>query len=273
MLWRAAILLSAFLAAGQAEACGPDSDCKLGDRTYRISLPPGTSTGPVGALVYAHGYRGSAKAAMRNSALRDLAHEHGLALVAIKSASSDWLIPGVPENPAETGAREFDYVDAVIADLADRHGIDTDRLIATGFSAGGMMVWNLACHMGDRFAAFLPVAGTFWAPLPRNCSAEPVNLVHVHGTTDKIVPIEGRPIKQTRQGDVMNALELAQRAWGFAPFVSRGDEPRAQGDLDCKVQRNSANKTLAFCLHPGGHSLKMAHLREALALLREAEAY
>ena len=245
-----------------AKACGIDSDCEVGERAYRIAMPEDKV--PTGALIYSHGYKGSAAAAMRNKALIAFAHEQGLALVATKSASDDWLIPGVPEDPNADGQVELEYYDAVIVDLADRHGIDTDRLVATGFSAGGMMVWTLACHRGDAFAAFIPVAGTFWEPVPEICPSYPVSLVHIHGTEDKIVPIEGRSIKTTRQGHVLVAID---RLVETADYEDRVREISANG-LSCKAGRAPGGQVVALCTHPGGHSLKMDHLRTGMDILR-----
>ena len=59
MIRAGAIVLA--LWAAPALACGPDTDCAVGDRTYRIALPEGhDGAAPVGALVWAHGYRGTA---------------------------------------------------------------------------------------------------------------------------------------------------------------------------------------------------------------------
>ena len=40
-----------------AFACGPDTDCQVGDRIYRIAMPDGVQN--PGALVFSHGYRGA----------------------------------------------------------------------------------------------------------------------------------------------------------------------------------------------------------------------
>ncbi|MEM7058056.1 MAG: polyhydroxybutyrate depolymerase [Pseudomonadota bacterium] len=249
-----------------AAACGPDTDCQLGDRTYRIQMPE-SAEGKVGALIFAHGYRGSAKGTMRNKALRSLANELGVALVATKSASQDWLIPGVPENTAEDGLKEFEYYDALIDDLEQKFGIDRDNLVASGFSAGGMMVWNLACQRGGAFSAFIPIAGTFWQPVPVTCPSFPVNLVHIHGTADKIVPLEGRKIAQTRQGSVTKAMSLLKTEGVF------GDPSQSEGSgLACETAANDKNQVLGFCTHPGGHSIKMDYLRKAWQMLQDAGA-
>ncbi|MFK7943193.1 MAG: PHB depolymerase family esterase [Paracoccaceae bacterium] len=250
-----------------ANACGQDTDCKIGDRVYRIAMPENVE-GPIGALVYNHGYRGSHKGAMKNKSLIALAHGQGMALVSTKSAGDDWLIPGVPSNPDEDGAVEFAYFDAVIEDLVTRHGIVRDRLVASGFSAGGMMVWNLVCHRGDAFAGFVPVAGTFWEPVPQACPSGAVQVVHVHGTSDKIVPLTGRRIAQSKQGSVFDALEMISRVGGY------GDRQPMPGieDLTCAGRAAPGGEVLGFCTHPGGHSFKASYLSAALEILKNAGA-
>ena len=266
------LCLLAFLITGPvwtaAHACGPDSDCTLGERTYRLDTGDRPAEGR-GALIFMHGYKGSAKGTMRNKALRAFADEQGLVLVAANADASDWQIPGVPADPGADGTREYRYFDALVRDLETRHGIDKERLVLSGFSAGAMMVWELACQRGASFSAFIPVAGTFWDPVPQTCPSPPVHLVHIHGTSDKIVPIEGRPIRTTRQGHVLVAIDR---------LVERGDyehEVTQQifGDLDCKTGRNPDGKVLGFCTHPGGHSIKMDYLRAAFRILAERGSF
>ncbi|MEM1159682.1 MAG: prolyl oligopeptidase family serine peptidase [Pseudomonadota bacterium] len=262
LLFVLAGMAAGMAAALPAAACGPDTDCMIGERSYRISLPD--KVGPVtGALVYAHGYRGSSKGAMRNKAMRALASELGVALVAADAGvTDDWQIPGVPRNRDTDGGREFSYFAALIDDLADRHGLDRERMIMTGFSAGGMMVWELACKRRELFLAYIPIAGTHWAPVPESCTAPVGDLVHIHGTGDKIVPIDGRRIANTRQGRVPLALARTIAEGGFGAPV----QSESKG-LDCATRQNASGEIMAFCTHPGGHSIKMDYLRRALEIL------
>lgn len=257
--------LAALCGAAPALACGPDTDCRLGDRYYRIALPEGQVAGPVGAVVFAHGYRGSAEAVMQNANLRRVVSDMGLALIALKSADDDWVIPYAPRHMDSDGSVEFRYVEAVIADAASRFPIDTSRLMAAGFSAGGMMVWNLACTMPGRFAGFVAISGTFWMRPPAHCAAPAASLVHIHGKTDPTVPLEGRAILETRQGDVAEALGMYQGLGGFRP-----DGATTFEDLTCENRRNATGEILDFCLHPGGHSFRSSYLKFAWERLRAA---
>lgn len=249
--------------AGAASACGAESDCVIGDRHYRIALPDATA--PVGAVVHAHGYRGTAAGVMRNGALRRALADRGLALIALKSLSDDWVIPHAPGHPDATGAEEVAYVAAVLDDASARFGLDPARMVAAGFSAGGMMVWMLACALPDRFAGFVAIAGTFWQGPPESCATPPASLVHIHGTSDPTVPLGGRPIRETRQGDVAEVIAFYRAFGGFATAAEV-----AMGDLACTQRRNGQGAILDLCLHPGGHSFRTGHLMAALDRLGAA---
>jgi len=248
--------LIALCLATPALACGPETDCVIGDRTYRLYVPDGAET-PMGALLFAHGYRGSAAGAMRNAALRRLADEQGMALIALKSTGDDWNLAHRPRAPEQAMAAEYGYVADVLADAATRVKLDDGKLVMSGFSAGGMMTWTIACGMSERFAGFVPMSGTFWAPSPPTCTTPPANIVHIHGTEDGTVPLAGRPIGPTKQGDVRAVLNMYAGYGGYA----RGETRAAPADTQCAQARNPEGKLLEFCTFAGGHSFSVARLR------------
>lgn len=259
--------LAAFCLATPAVACGPDTNCQLGERHYRIALPDGhDGASPVGAIVFSHGYRGSAAGLMRNRGLRRAISDMGLALIALKSRDDDWVLPNSPRHMGSDGSDEFLYVDAVIADASTRYPIDTDRMMAAGFSAGGMMTWNLACARSDMFAGFAPISGTFWLEPPARCDGPVANVIHIHGDDDPTVPLNGRPIGPTHQGRVSDALDMYAAYGGFAaPEASKTDMFR------CQNRRNPSGDILNFCLFEGGHSFRSAYLTYAWETLEAAD--
>lgn len=255
MRWCLALTLSLFAPA--ALACGPDSDCVVADdRTYRIHVGESLGEAP-GALVFSHGYRGSAAGAMRNMSLRGLADQLGVALIALQGVDGMWGLANAPSGRVIEESDEMAYVATVLDDAAERFGLDRDRIVATGFSAGGMMTWTLACRRGDLFAGFLPVSGTFWDPVPESCPGPVRSLVHIHGDEDPVVPLMGRPIGRTKQGEVPAALAMYRTAGAF-----NGAETETVGDMACAMEKNAAGQTLGFCEFPGGHSFSVARLRQ-----------
>ncbi len=247
---------------GFSWACGPDTDCLVGNRTYRISMPEGhDGKSKVGAIFFMHGWRGSAAAVMKNKQMIKMASDLGLALVAPKSFSDGWAIPG---TPSQLEPVEIEFFDALMKDVTTKFPIDVSRTMASGFSGGGMMTWNLVCERGDMFAGFAPIAGTFWEPMPQTCSSPPVNLIHVHGKKDKMVPLAGRRIASTKQGDVSVALEMYAAHGNYVKGRTYKD-----GDLECREQLNIDGKLLEICLHPRGHDMRVAYVERAWKRFKE----
>lgn len=258
--------LLTILSALPAVACGPDTDCRIGDRHYRIRMPAGhDGKTPIGAIVFAHGYTGNARAAVQSKGFAAMARKMNVALISTKSAGRGWTLPGSPKHGKVAGADELAYFDRVIEDAAKRFPIDRKRLVASGFSAGGMMVWNLACHRSQKFAGFIPIAGTFWAPIPKTCTTPVASVVHVHGDADKTVPLGGRPIRETRQGDVSQVLKMYASYGDFGSVKTA--TPRG---LRCHVRENAAGHILNFCIYMGGHSFYIRHIRQAWEMLVKA---
>ena len=260
MFHKLVVSIATFLmTVGTAFACGPDTDCQVGDRTYRVALP----SAPTGAaFIFVHGYQGTAAGAMGNGSLRRLAEDLGAVMIAVQAGANDWNIPGAPNESVNHSSDELAYFDAVMADATARFGVDPARTLVTGFSAGSMVVWNLACERGTSFAGFAPVSGTFWAPTPTSCPTGPVNLIHYHGDADTTVPMEGRAIGPAHQGSVTQAFALMTATGGYGPAV-----PRAATDLTCNRQTDPAGHILELCMFAGGHSFKTSFVADAWAQL------
>ncbi len=251
------LTIVAFLLGSQtAQACGVQTDCPVPGGTYRIDMP---ADGPTGAILFAHGYRGTANGTMRNARFRQMAIDMGLAFVALDAGpGDDWRLPNAPGQNAADGTANLNYVAAVIDDLKTKYGFGNDRVMITGFSAGGMLVWNLACARPDLAGGFAPVAGTFWLEPPETCTAPAASIIHMHGDSDRTVPLTGRPIGNTKQGDVAEVLAFYRDLGGFGESYSR------QGPgLDCKGDRNASGDVLEFCMFEGGHSFSRAYVADA----------
>ncbi|KEJ89103.1 alpha/beta hydrolase family esterase [Sulfitobacter donghicola] len=261
---RYVLVLILMVLAPSAYACGEESDCQIGDRVYRISMPEGT-TAPKGALVWAHGYRGTAAGVMRNGSLKRMVHERGMALIAVQARDGLWKLPNGPRSFSSTGAEEFRYFDAVAKDAQRRFGIDPAESVMSGFSAGGMMVWNLACARPERFSGFIPIAGTYWLQPPESCTTPTTSIVHLHGDRDGTVPLDGREIGATRQGKVSEALADYTRQGAFGPVRENNSDM-----LRCQERSNADGEILEFCLFEGGHSFRTEYLSYGLDRLKAA---
>lgn len=262
----AALCLTSLSLGSAASACGGTEPCRLGDRQYFVQMPPGhDGKTMVPALVFLHGYRGSGLGSMRWQALQDAAATLGAALIVPESKGDAWSMDNAPESFSGGNAPELAFFDAMKLDLTTRFPVDPDRMVVVGASAGGMAVWMLACHRSTAFAGYVPMAGTFWDPVPANCEGPAASIVHIHGDADTTVPLEGRPIGPTHQGSVTEALAM-YRAYGSFGDVSKLDV----GDLRCEMQENDSGAILNFCIFSGGHSFSPRHMIAAWEMLADA---
>jgi polyhydroxybutyrate depolymerase len=236
-------------AAGGSEPCPLVEGCLVAGGHYRVHAPPDwDGARPLPALIHFHGFRESAEDMMARADITAFTDRNNILFIAPHGAGNTWSHPGSPSQNRD----EFAFIDAVMADVARRFPLDRERVLVSGFSQGAAMVWNLACYRGDRFSAFLAIAGTFWRPQPDSCPSGARTLIQVHGVADRTVPLEGRSIRQIfRQGDVFRAMAMMRRANACGPETISA---RRIGPLACEIAEGcDSGQALAFCLHPGGH--------------------
>lgn len=251
-----ALIVAFLLAPGApATACGADSDCAVADGDYRIALPEDAGAGPVGAIVYLHGYQGSPQGVMGFAALRETATRLGVALIAPRGEDGTWGLPGVFDARRDDVA----FINAAIDDAVARFPVDPARIVISGFSLGGSMTWYMACTQGRRYAGYAPIAGAFWEPYMPDCATPLPELHHVHGRADETVPLEGKKLSMAVQGDVWRSFALLRDAAGCEaplPPVAEG------GALDC-ARQICGGSVQEICLHDGGHSVRPEWIERA----------
>jgi polyhydroxybutyrate depolymerase len=250
-----------------SRACDRDTDCQIGNRSYRIVLPEGhDGVTPIPAIMFIHGYRGTAAGVMRNDGLTTLAAKLGFAFVAAQAAGPEWNIPNIPSADALVGVDELAYFDALSEDIARDFSVERSRVIVTGFSSGAMMVWHLACNRGNSYAGFVPMSGTFWEPLPPTCPTVPSNLIHYHGREDPVVPLGGRQIKDAHQGDVMQAIAFIAGLSDYIPAP-----PEQMGEAECDRQIDGKHRLLELCMFTGKHEMRVGHLEQAIRAIEVSD--
>lgn len=252
-----AATLALFFSTSLAMAgCNGDPEpCRLPDGTYHIVLPERAAESRPAVLLL-HGYGGEGAGFVRTDGMARLFLARGYAVIAPdgqprengKGRSWDFH-PNRPATRDETA-----FLIAVADDAATTYGLNRDEMLLAGFSIGGSMTSYVACLNPTAFAAYAPVAGSFWRPHPATC-AGPVRLLHTHGTTDRTVPLEGRQITPGFvQGNVPEAMQIWRKTNDCTATVANRTETlgifAVQHWTDCLPGTD-----LIFALHEGGHSI------------------
>lgn len=259
------LALSATAAAWSNDACGDAAaPCAVDDGVYYAALPEMPAGAP--AVLWLYGFGGSGEKALANTGFVDRFTERGYAMILPEA------LPFQGDGPRAWGVRDgwtdrrddVAYLRTVLDDAAARFGLDRSRVLVAGFSVGGSMVWDFACLAPDAAAAFAPVSGGFWEPMATECAA-PVHMLHTHGFTDTVVPLEGRPIEghdfQGRQSDIFAGLQLWRRTLGCG---TRADAAEADDRFWRKTWSTCAGGSLELVLHAGGHQIPQGWTAMAL---------
>lgn len=185
------ILISIFL-PGLATA-GVTKHQVAGHRVILVA-PKGLGTQPAPLVLALHGGTGNAAQMRRSSGLDQLAQHHGFRVA---------YVDGSPQRPpfgmmvwnaglccGAAVSRDDDHVSmlsAVIQTFAPLHAQQPVWIV--GHSNGGMMAYRMGCARSDLVDGIVSVAGPFMTEDCRN--AQGLQVLHLHGTDDQSVPIEG----------------------------------------------------------------------------------
>lgn len=241
------------LLATSAEAgCGQDPQpCVMQDGTYHV-LSPENPSGQ--SVVFLHGHGGSGAGSLGNPGMVNVLLERGYTVI----APDGQALPNGKGRSWAFRATDADarndalFIQAAAEDAALRFGLNRNAMLLAGFSVGGSMVSYLACDYPKAFAAYAPVAGSFWQPEPQACAGT-VSLLHSHGWADLTVPLEGRNLRKgLTQGDVFQAMQT----WRLtdACTQSRPDDFSTKGDFRIRSWTDcEPGSRLDFALHFGGH--------------------
>ncbi|KUJ82254.1 alpha/beta hydrolase family esterase [Ruegeria profundi] len=237
--------------AGLAACADHEGMCETASGGYHIELPNAENP-PL--LVFLHGYGGSAKGVLKNRNMVEPLLARGYAVMAPEGSDRNgrksWNF-----FPGWEGRDEAAFLTEVVQDASDRFGVDADRVVLGGFSAGAFMVYYLACASPDTFSAYVPVSGGFWRPQPQSCEG-PVRMFHTHGWTDNVVPLEGRILGGGRfhQGDIFAGLEIWRVANECVDTKPSGFSVTGQF-MRRYWSGCSDGSMLELALFPGGHTV------------------
>ena len=164
-------------------------------RSYTIIRPePANDDAPVLILMHAHGI---SPATMANlSEAGRLAHDYGVWVVLPKGENGTWN-----ENPSSMNSTDdVGFISSLIDTLVTQEGVDSKRIYAAGYSAGGFMAERLACQLSSKIAGFVAVAATLRNSLATAAQCTPSHVMPVafiDGTSDLVVPYNGEPSVQS----------------------------------------------------------------------------
>lgn len=223
-------------------------------RNYLVYVPDSLPAGTQAPLVLAfHGGGGGPQGFAERTGLMGMADRYGFLLILPEGVRNSWNTGADTGYASRSGVDDVGFVSALLDTAAVNYPVDSSRVYATGMSAGGMLTYRLACDLPGRFSAIAVVAGTLATP---TCSgADEVSLLHIHGTNDENVPLEGgageMSARTASYPSVYSAIDL---------FKSRnqcggGSMSSPAQDTSCETSACADGETVQFCqVQGGGHA-------------------
>ena len=156
------------------------------DRSYRVHKPPGLA-GPAPLVVMLHGAFGDGEQAEESYGWDQLADSAKFVVAYPNGVGATWNAHGCCGKAASENIDDLGFITTMVGEISADIPIDKARVYATGISNGGIMAYTLACNSGI-FAAIGPDSATMLDACP---APHPTSVIHIHGTSDRLVPYNG----------------------------------------------------------------------------------
>ena len=218
-------------------------ELKWGDvpRLWIVHLPSGyDASRPLPVVFMFHGFSGTAQWSLRLTGWAEKADAEQFIAVFPEGSRPYPLQPMQPMTNSPSwndGSGRFsscwDHVDdvgltlAILQDVSTRYPVDRSRVYAVGFSNGASMVYRLGMEASQHFAA-LGIISASGIRVPASPAAHPGSLLAMHGSADRVSPIEGGDVPQFGIIDRRPEAIAAPRTWASLlglPPLARESEP------------------------------------------------
>ena len=231
-------------------------------RNYLIHIPTGYRGEPVPLVFVFHGGGGKAPGIAKTTEYTAVADRENFIVVFPNGTGQGggnnggyWNAgSGRGEGPAEkANVDDVGFVRAMLDQIEGKYAVDKRRIYATGLSKGGMFSYLLACRMSDTFAAVGIVSATMTAP---DCApSNPVAILHIHGTADENVPINGGAGDLSRDDANYEPVAKVMEFWRTRDKCSAQTTEKSEApDTKCYSYTECAGADVKYCVIQGeGH--------------------
>ena len=168
-----------------------------GDRATFVTLPLGYSREiPAPLLIDLHGYSGTSSSQAQYAKMNIAAQQRGVIYVAPNGLPDSqgnqfWNAFKSCCNFSNNPVNDVEFIQSLIDDISSKASVDPKRIYLFGHSNGHFMTYKFACSHPETVAAIAGLAGAMDID-PTSCGAtSPVNVLHIHGTSDATINYAG----------------------------------------------------------------------------------
>jgi polyhydroxybutyrate depolymerase len=196
-------------------------ELKIGerDRSFTIRLPraaPDDRQVPLALVLHGNHPDAGGRVMREWTTFDEQADRWGLAIAYPDGYQGCWADGRGVTTADEAGVDDVAFLRAIIDWSAERYGTVPDRAVVAGISNGAFMAHRLALEAGGQVAVLAAIAGGLPAGLRDLQPTHAVSALLIHGTADKMSPIEGgysrrRGPNGELRGHALSLRETAER--------------------------------------------------------------
>jgi polyhydroxybutyrate depolymerase len=229
--------------ASRLEPCELAVPCPIGDRSFH-ARPPDNWDGvsPLPVLLHFHGWNRQGSLIMKHGRIAGATRKLGVLLLAPNGLGCSW-------DFWQPGTGDVAFALSVLEEAARRWPIDRSKIFVSGYSYGSAMAWRFACAAGGRIHTMLAISGSI--PDQTERCGFPVNVRHVHGTSDTVMEYPFGPGRR-----VNGAVALWRRENGCSGEPDTSETWQAVKILQFQRLRwttCSSGKSIVLDVHKRGH--------------------
>ena len=218
-----------------------------GNRPALLVLPSGYDPQtPLPLVLSLHGYTSHYMAQDSYFGLSALVNSHNFALILPNGTKDDegnryWNATDFCCGVTDSKPDDVAYLTGLVEEAGGR--VNIDQIFAVGLSNGAFMSYRLACESLPGLTAMVALAGLSYPDAVRCASARPVPILHIHGTDDSVVKIEGGTNPDIGEGSYPGARELVRRWAQRAGCDLSGAESLPDLDIDVRADGTETKVT------------------------------
>jgi polyhydroxybutyrate depolymerase len=141
-------------------------------------------------------------------------------------------------EPQRDNVDDNGFISAVIDSAVRENITENEKVFIFGHSNGAMMAYRYACAHPERIRGVIGVSGSL--SMPECESAGNVHVLHIHGTLDRIVPMQGGYASENSHFDHKSTdetLDTMHKAGARIELIRVQDGHHAMPDLNGKMKK------------------------------------
>ena len=217
------------------------------ERPALLVLPAGHDKAtPLPLVISLHGLTGHYMGQDTYFGLSPLVNSHNFALLLPNGAKDDnghryWNATDFCCGITNSKPDDVAYLTSLVDEAKELANLTP--VFAAGMSNGASMSYRLACENLPGLTAIVAVAGSFYLDPNRCASARPLSILHIHGTDDNVIKIDGGADPRIGPGSYPPVQEVVHR-WAARAGCNLSDaETLPNLDLDASADGKETKVT------------------------------